>query len=149
VSADNFMGNGPVNKGKIHHITLGVLDCFADSFRHFTCLSKTTANLTVTVAHDDQRAEAEAPAALYDLGHTINGDDLIHKIGLLLVFVCQVCSSLKLQALFAGAFSNSFDPAVKEKAVAVKNHRCNVFFDCFFCDQISEFARCSYIAGLP
>lgn len=120
--ANDIMGNGSVYQRKIDHIALCMLNCLADCLRYFTGLAKPTANLAVAIAHNHQCAEAEAAATLDNLGYAIDSNDFISKVRLLLALVYQDCSSLKLQALFAGAVSNSLDPAMIQKTVAVKNY---------------------------
>src|SRR6266852_3900932 len=55
-------------------ILLRVLDRFPDGLRHFVGLAEADANVSSPVAHDDQRREREAPAALDDLGHAVDRD---------------------------------------------------------------------------
>ena len=51
---------------------LGGIGRLADRFRHFARLAVAEADPALLVADDDQRSEAEAPAALHHLRHTID-----------------------------------------------------------------------------
>src|SRR5262249_7647400 len=52
----------------------------ADRLRHLVGLAETHADVPALVAHDDQRREAEAAAALDDLGHAVDVDDALLEL---------------------------------------------------------------------
>src|SRR5919106_1571863 len=69
---------------------LGVLDPLADRLRHLSRLAEPGADDAVPVTDHDHRAEAEAPAALDDLRHAIDLDDLFLERELRRVDLCHV-----------------------------------------------------------
>src|SRR5882672_1896988 len=57
----------------LEHRLAGVLGCFFDRRRNFIGLA--IADAAAAIAGDDQRAEAESPAALDDFGATVDAND--------------------------------------------------------------------------
>src|SRR5204863_3576877 len=51
----------------------------ADRFADLVRLPRRDADVPVPVAHGDQRVEAEAPAPLHHLGHTVDRDDVLDE----------------------------------------------------------------------
>ena len=66
-------------------VTLGGIGRLADRLRHLARLAVAEADAALLVADDDQRGEAEAPAALHDLRHPVDEDDPLFVRALLLV----------------------------------------------------------------
>src|SRR3954453_7558409 len=64
-------------------VLLGLLDALGDRRGYLLGLAVTDAHGTVTVTHDDQRGEAEAPTALDDLGHAVDGHHALDVVALL------------------------------------------------------------------
>src|SRR5207249_1131352 len=58
---------------------LGDLGPFADGVRYFVRLAEAGADVTLAIADDHQRAEAEAPTALHHLRHAIDPDHLLFE----------------------------------------------------------------------
>ena len=52
----------------------------ADRLRHFACLAVAETDASLLVADHDQRRKAEALAALDDLRHTIDVDELVDEL---------------------------------------------------------------------
>src|SRR2546422_7131520 len=61
-------------------ILLGVLHRLADRLGHLVGLAETDTHMAPTVADHHQRREREAPAALDDLGHAVDGDDAVIQL---------------------------------------------------------------------
>ena len=59
---------------------LGGVGRLADRFRHLARLAVAEADAALLVADDDERGEAEAPAALHHLRHTIDVDELVDEL---------------------------------------------------------------------
>jgi hypothetical protein len=53
---------------------------FPDRFGDFVRFAETDADLPIVIARDNQRTKAETPAAFYDLGATVDEDDLLGRI---------------------------------------------------------------------
>src|SRR3954465_12329670 len=64
-------------------VLLGLLDTLGDRRGHLLGLAVADTHGAVAVADDDQRGEAEAPAALDDLRHAVDGHDALDEVALL------------------------------------------------------------------
>src|SRR4051794_4723820 len=64
-------------------VLLGLLDALGDRRGHLLGLAVADADHAVAVAHDHQRGEAEAPTALDDLGHAVDGHHALDELALL------------------------------------------------------------------
>nr|GFC72483.1 hypothetical protein [Tanacetum cinerariifolium] len=62
------------------HRLLGSCRRLGDGFRHFACLAMTKADPALAVAHDDQRREAEALAALHRLRDAVDVNQLLDQL---------------------------------------------------------------------
>ena len=67
------------------HAALGLLGRLADRLRHLARLAGAVADPALAVADDDERREAEAPAALHHLGDAVDADELFGELALLAV----------------------------------------------------------------
>src|SRR5581483_6062464 len=63
---------------------LGGFGRLADRFRHLARLAVAEADAALLVADDDQRGEAETPAALHDLGDAVDVNELVDKLAVAL-----------------------------------------------------------------
>ena len=63
---------------------LGGFGRLADRLRHFARLAVAEADAALLVADDDQRGEAEAPAALHHLGDAVDVDELVDEFAVAL-----------------------------------------------------------------
>jgi hypothetical protein len=68
-------------------IPLRGVRCFLDRVRNLTRLTVAKAYASFLVANNYQRSETEAPAPLYDLGDTIDVNELIHKLAVAIIAV--------------------------------------------------------------
>src|SRR4051794_35857025 len=64
-------------------VLLGLLDALGDRRGHLLGLAVADTHGAVAVAHDHQRGEAEAPTALDDLGHAVDGPHALEEVALL------------------------------------------------------------------
>src|SRR5690606_38917381 len=96
----------------------------ADRLRHLAGLADPGADDAVAVADDHHRAEAEAPAALDDLGDAVDLDDLLFQVELGRIDPCHAFSSLSLQveAALAGALGERADPPVVLISAPIEHH---------------------------
>src|SRR6202035_730895 len=67
--------------GHAEEALLGRLDALGDRRGHLLGLAVADPDEPVAVADDHERGEAEAPAALDDLGHPVDGHDLLQVSG--------------------------------------------------------------------
>src|SRR5262249_41736500 len=114
---------------------LGALDRFADGFRHLVGLAQTEADVAGAVAHDHQRTEAEAPAALDHLGHAVDLDDLLLQLDAVALDPFSapedrhaqslLCVGLELQPGSAGRVGQLFDATMVEEPVPVEDDGAN------------------------
>src|SRR3954470_16350372 len=75
--------DGAGDAGHLVEVLLGLLDALGDRRGHLLGLAVADAHGAVTVADDDQRGEAEAPTALDDLRHAVDGDHALDAVALL------------------------------------------------------------------
>ena len=80
IAPDDLVGQRAVHQGHPHQRLASAIDALADGLGHLAGLAEPHADHAVAVAHDDQRAEAKAPAALDDLGHPVDVDDAIGQL---------------------------------------------------------------------
>src|SRR6185312_8728844 len=84
ITADDVMMQCPaLAQRHADHRTARLLGRLADRLRHLARLAGAVADAALAVADDDDRREAEAPAALHHLGDTVDADELLDKIALL------------------------------------------------------------------
>ena len=107
-----------------------LLGALLDGERHFLRLAVAEADPAVAVADHDERGEAEAAAALHDLGDAVDVDDprlaqvrvaRVAGIALLPLPVAFTHRHLELQSCFASGVGDRGDAAVVEEAAAVEH----------------------------
>ena len=150
VAAVHIVGQRPaLAQRHADQVALGGLGRLADRLRHLAGLAVAEADAALLVADDDQRREAEAPAALHHFGDAVDVDQPVDEFALLAVvaavaaalsswFSCHNgsflierrarSSSLKLQTAFTGRIGQRLDAAVIEVAVAVEDHLLTQFW---------------------
>src|SRR5438445_442217 len=108
----------------------GLVDPLADRLRDLLGLAEPEADVAVLVAHHHQRAEAEAPAALHDLRHAVDVDDLLLQLDAVGVGDDAARSAggtfrhgsfLELESALARPLGDGAHAAVVEEAVAVEH----------------------------
>src|SRR3954451_4712539 len=75
--------DGAGDAGHLVEVLLGLLDALGDGRGHLLGLAVADTHGAVAVAHDHQRGEAEAPTALDDLGHAVDGHHALDEVALL------------------------------------------------------------------
>src|SRR4051794_27366317 len=75
--------DGAGDAGHLVEVLLGLLDALGDRRGHLLGLAVADTHGAVAVAHDHQRGEAEAPTALDDLGHAVDGPHALEEVALL------------------------------------------------------------------
>ena len=66
---------------------LGGFGRLADRLGHLAGLAVAEADAALLVADDDERGEAEAPAALHHLGDAVDVDELVHELAVALLAI--------------------------------------------------------------
>ena len=69
----------PVAQRHAHQVLARAVDALADRLGHLAGLAQADADHAVAVADHDQRAEAEAAAALHDLRHAVDVDHAVRS----------------------------------------------------------------------
>ena len=77
------MRDGALDTGDLEEVLLGLLNTLGDGGRHLLGLAVTDTDGAVTIAHHDQRGEAEATTTLHNLGDAVDRDDALNVRGLL------------------------------------------------------------------
>src|SRR6185503_9644909 len=76
-----------------NQVLLRVLDALADRLGDLAGLAETHADVALAITDDDDRAEAEPPAALDDLGDPVDLDDALLERELVGIDACHVAPS--------------------------------------------------------
>ena len=117
-ATQNLVRNGPIQQLDLLHVLFGPIRCLANGIGNLIGLSETESHGTVSVADNDQGAEAESPTALDHLGNTIQINDLFNKFQFVLLNERPL---LQFDSGFTGTVGQSLDPAVVHISVAVEN----------------------------
>src|SRR5204862_7686531 len=83
-ASDVVMQRAAFAKGNACQIALGRLGCLADRLGNFARLAVAETDPALLVADHDQRRKAEALAALDDLRHAIDVDELVDELAVAL-----------------------------------------------------------------
>jgi hypothetical protein len=151
-AADDVVRDRALGDGHLDHALLRLLDPLADRLRHLVRLAETEADAAVRVADDDQRAEAEAPAALHDLRDAVDVNDLLLELDAAVVDDPPLARSashlghsasfpLELEAALAGAFGHRFHAAVVQKSVAIEDDARDALLLAAARDELADFLR--------
>src|SRR4051794_34424860 len=89
-------------------VALGRLGRLADRLRHFARLAVTEAGAALLIADHDQRCETEALAALDDLGHAVDVDELVDELAVALLALLTVTSAALIASTTLFAFCHGF-----------------------------------------
>ena len=134
---------------------LGGFGRLADGFRHFARLAVAEADPAFLVADDDQRGEAEAPAALHHFGDAIDVDELVDEFAVALFVVAargvpapclrppisrrhRSFGPSEIQSAFARPFGERLDAAVINIAAAVEHDVLDAFVLRPLGDQLAD-----------
>src|SRR5690606_29831164 len=78
--AEHVMGNRVALELHVDHVLVGVGGALPDRLGNFVGLAVADADLALAVADNGERGEAEAAAALHDLGAAVDEDDLLDHL---------------------------------------------------------------------
>ena len=167
---DVMMQRSPLAERHPDHAMLRRLGCLSNRLGDFTCLTVAEADATLLVPDHNERGESEAPAALNNLGDTVDVDQLIDELAIAVVTVpasasvslsCHIaCSSnrlaqpsktaLKTQSALSSAIGKCLYTAVVKIGTAVEHYILYAGFCRPRGDQLSNSRPCVPIgAGLP
>ena len=76
------MRNRAIPHGHAEHVALGLLRALADGVRNLIGLAQRIADVALAIADNDQRAEAETPAALDHLGAAVDMHHALFDVAL-------------------------------------------------------------------
>ena len=102
VVADDRVRDRLSLQGDADHLLLGHLDPLLDGHRDLLRLAGAVADAAVPVADDDERGEGEVLAALDDLGHPVDVDDVVDQVGAGAAFAERACGTGRRTAGTAG-----------------------------------------------
>src|SRR5918995_6869643 len=92
------------------HRALGRIRRLADRLRHLTGLAVTEADAALLVADDDERREAEAPAALHNLGDAVDMDETIDEFAVAVLAVVLATAPLMFSCHVTVSLARAADP---------------------------------------
>jgi hypothetical protein len=90
-----------IHNGDFHHIFLGHVHALANSFRHFMSFTQSRPDHAFAVAHDNNGAETETPAALDYLRRSVNGNNPVKEFHIFHFSLIQKTSSFIIDYLFS------------------------------------------------
>ena len=73
-----------------HEIAFRRIGRLADRFRNLARLAVTEPDAALLIADDDERSEAEAPAALHHLGDAVDVDELVGELAVPLFLLANL-----------------------------------------------------------
>src|SRR6185437_11845675 len=91
-------------------VALGGIGRLADRFRHLARLAMAETDPALLVADHDQRCKAEALAALDDLRHTVDVDQLVDELAVALLALPAPFASAALAFTCHGVFQSFGGP---------------------------------------
>ena len=119
----DLVGDRRADHRDLDQVLLGVLDALADRLGDLAGLAEPDSDVPGAVTDDDDRAEAEAPAALDDLGDAVDLDDALLERELVWVDACHGGSfRSELEAGFAGGIGERLDPPVVPEPGSIEDH---------------------------
>src|SRR3954454_10579957 len=80
VLTNHLVGNGGAGLGHLDHRALGGIHRLPHGLGDLVRLTGRHSDLSLPVAHCNQRIEGEAPAALHHLGHPVDRDDVLDMV---------------------------------------------------------------------
>src|SRR5438067_5767796 len=139
---DHFVRDRVPRERYLEQVFLRLLAALADRLRHFVGLSKAGADVALPVADDDERGEAEPPAALHDFRDPVDVHHPVVQLGQVVrIDRYRHSLSLELQTGFAGAVGDRRDAAVIVEPVAVEHDRADLRRLALLRDELSHFLR--------
>src|SRR4029077_13594810 len=128
--ADHTVRNRRARQRDANQVLFRGLDALLDGRRHFLRLPDAETDHAVTVADDDEGAEAQVLAALDDLRHAVDRDDGVLDVELACVDpLTSLQSHLELQASLPRGVSHGANPPVIEEPAAIEDDALDAFFD--------------------
>ena len=107
-----------------HDAALGGLGRLADRLRHLARLAMAETDPALLVADDDQRGEAEAPAALHHLRHAIDVHEAIDEFAVALLAVAiAAAAAFSFTRHFGSSISQIVDGAPARRSVSVASRQ--------------------------
>jgi hypothetical protein len=146
----NWILNSPAIKLNLYHIPTRRLHRLLNSGWDFTSFAATEAHFTFTITHDRKGSKTENTTALYHFGYTVNLNQLLLKVAVLLLLFLIVKShifTLEFQSGFTSSIGQGLDAAVIPKSTAIKRYRYNTRFFSALSDQLANFLCRRNITG--
>lgn len=124
VFANYIMRNGAVLNRQFNHAPLGLVDALAYSLGDVIRLTKAISYIPATVTDDGQGRERKPATALYDLGRTVQLDELLDVdiAGPVVPVSPNHAFPLEFDPGLAGTVGDGFDDAVIMVAVSIKDN---------------------------
>src|SRR5216684_593241 len=119
----NLVGDGSADYRHGDEVLLRRLNRLANGLGYLAGLPEPRADAAVLVADDHERAEGEATAALDDLRHPVQVDDLLREFRLASSVLVTHTLLLELQSGGARGLGERFDPTVIRKTAAIEDDR--------------------------
>ena len=121
----HLMRNRGAKERHADQVLLRVFGPLADRLRYFASLADTNANMTLTIANNDERREGEATSALYYLRHAVDLHDLLCEGQLRRVNSRHLSALLELKPGSPGSICERLQAPMIFKSGAVKDNLCH------------------------
>src|SRR5690554_2029021 len=131
----------------IDHVLAGCIHGFLDCHRNFPGLATTEAHSTFAVTNYSQSGERKNASTLNYFSDAVDLHELLLQLQTFLLVVTHVANPLKLESVFSGSISQSFNAAVILEAGAIEGNPGDTGALCSFSKQLAYFGCRFGVAG--
>ena len=124
MSGFNWVLNRTVAQLYLDHIAARSFHSFLDGNRHFACLATAKADFTFTITDNCQSGEAKYTATLYYFSDTVNLNQLLLEVTILLLLFLIIkshISTLEVQSSFTSRIGQSLNTSVVLVSTAIES----------------------------
>src|SRR5690606_1251532 len=122
----------------IDHVLAGCIHGFLDCHRNFPGLATTEAHSTFAVTNYSQSGERKNASTLNYFSDAVDLHELLLQLQTFLLVVTHVANPLKLESVFSGSISQSFNAAVILEAGTIKGNLGNTGTLCSFSNELTD-----------
>src|SRR5690554_4658565 len=131
----------------IDHVLAGCIHGFLDCHRNFPGLATTEAHSTFAVTNYSQSGERKNASTLNYFSDAVDLHELLLQLQTFLLVVTHVANPLKLESVFSGCISQSFNAAVILKAGTIEGNLRDTGALCSFSEELANFGCSFSVAG--
>ena len=133
------MRNRTLEHRNFYQIFLCCFNTFCNSSRNFTGFTKTVANNTVTITYNNDGSECECTTTLSNLSNTINSNQAVFKLGIVLYFNSIYHNRiLKFKSSITGSICHLLNSTVIQVTIAVEHNSSNSSLKSLLCHHFTD-----------